>query len=118
MELSSSSGRPGGPARSCPTCGATRQTDPTCYRCKSDLSWLVEIEQRADALQNQASRCYARGWYRQAARLAQQAAGLQNRPEQLKLLASALLLAGDFPGACQAYLRVRHLAAAKSRPQN
>ncbi|GAG19754.1 unnamed protein product, partial [marine sediment metagenome] len=64
-------GDPGRARRRCPTCRAPRREGTVCHRCKSDLGLLVRLEQQADTLQVRAERCYARGWYRQAAALAE-----------------------------------------------
>ncbi|MCK4658105.1 MAG: hypothetical protein KAV82_01160 [Phycisphaerae bacterium] len=83
----------------CPTCNAARQGERICRRCKSDLSILVQLEGYADGLRRRAQHCYARGWYRQAASLAQTAVSLESSPENLRLLACACLLSGDFARA-------------------
>lgn len=89
----------------CPTCGAPRQAEAVCYRCKSDLSALINLEARVDTLRAHARRCYARGWYRRAAELAREVAALEKSPEDMSLLACACLMSGDFPTAVDAYRR-------------
>ena len=89
----------------CPTCRALRR-DAVCPRCKTDLSPLLQLERRADGLRHRARRCYARGWYRQAAALAGEVVALESSPEDLALLACASLMAGDFPAASNSYRRI------------
>ena len=105
-----------GPARSdgstaarerCPTCGAVRRGGDVCHRCKSDLGLFLQLERRVDELRAQARRCYARGWYRQAAALASRIVSLERTPPDLALLACASLMAGDFPTATAAYRQTR-----------
>jgi len=85
----------------CPTCRAPRRGEAVCYRCKSDLGPLIRLEHRVDALQAAARRCYARGWYRRAAALAEEMTTLEGSPEILRFLACAQLMAGDFPAAAR-----------------
>lgn len=87
--------------RHCPTCGAPRGQDATCYRCKSDLSPLIGLEREADAWRAEARRCYAQGWYRQAAALAQRALRIETSSEDLKLVICACLRYGDFRTVCR-----------------
>ncbi|HSW47310.1 MAG TPA: hypothetical protein VLM89_17235 [Phycisphaerae bacterium] len=89
----------------CPTCGAARHGESVCHRCKSDLRPLIDLELSVDALTARARRCYARGWYRQAAALAGKAVSLEQSPESLSLLACASIMAGDFPSAAGAWRR-------------
>ena len=96
---------PAGGRQRCPTCNAPRRGDPVCHRCKSDLTRLVQLERHVDALRAQARRCYARGWYRQAAPLARRIVSLEASPDDVRLMACALLLCGDYPSAWRAYAR-------------
>ncbi|MGB2986460.1 MAG: hypothetical protein WBE26_11325 [Phycisphaerae bacterium] len=89
----------------CPTCNAPRQGGAICHRCKSDLAILIQLEHHVDALRRRARRYYARGWYRQASSLAQAVVSLEPSPEDLRLLACARLLCGDFAGAWRVMLR-------------
>ncbi len=98
-------GDPGRGRRYCPACRAPRREGTVCHRCKSDLGLLVRLEQQADTLQARAERCYARGWYRQAAALAEASQSLEASPDRRKLLACSRLMCGDFPGAWKAHLR-------------
>ncbi len=82
----------------CPTCGAPRR-ETVCHRCQSDFTALLRIERRADALHRRALECYAQGWYRRAAELADEAAALEATPDNLKLAACAHLVSGNFPRA-------------------
>jgi hypothetical protein len=90
--------------RYCPTCGAQRG-ETVCHRCRSDLTALVRLERQADALRDRARRCYARGWYRQAAALADRALSLETSPDAARLAACAHLLSGDFAAAWSAWRR-------------
>ena len=85
----------------CPTCRAPRHGEAVCHRCKSDLDPLIRLERRVDVLRAQARRCYARGWYRRTAALAEEMVALESSRENLKLLACAHLMAGDFPAAAR-----------------
>ncbi len=89
----------------CPTCSAPRHAEAVCYRCKSDLSALIDLEARVDTLRAHARRCYARGWYRRAAELAREVLSLETCPQDLALLACASLMSGDFPTTVNAYRR-------------
>ena len=95
--------RPG--RQSCVTCGAPRREGPVCYRCKGDLTPLIAIEHRADALRAEARRCFALGWHRRTAALVGEIIRIEALPEDFKLLACACLLCGDFQTACRAYSR-------------
>ena len=101
-------GAGGRPARRrrCPTCNAARTDSAVCHRCKSDLSLLIKVERRADALRRRARACYARGWYRQAATVAGELLSLEASSENAELLACAQLLAGDFPAAVKTHRRL------------
>ena len=89
----------------CPTCGAPRHAEAVCYRCKTDLSSLIDVEARVDTLRAHARRCYATGWYRRAAELTREVLALERSSQDLSLLACASLMSGDFPAAIQAYRR-------------
>lgn len=89
----------------CPTCGAPRGEGAACHRCRSDMAPLLALEQRADVLRAEACRCYAHGWFRRAAALLGETTRIEASPENLKLLACAGLLCGDFESACRAYAR-------------
>lgn len=89
----------------CPTCNAPRQGGVSCHRCKSDLGSLLQLERHVDELRQKARHYYARGWYRQASSLAQTIVTLEPSLDDLRLLACALLLCGDFAGAWRAYAR-------------
>ena len=94
--------------RRCPTCKATRNADAdSCHRCRADLRAINEVERQAASLELQARHCYARGWYRQAAALAQQAVALENTPGRRKLLACSQIIGGDFDGGWKTYLSTR-----------
>ncbi len=93
--------------RRCPTCNALRHGDAFCHRCKSDLALLVKLEQQVDLLHRRAGQCYGRGWYRQAAALADQALALETRDDNHRMLACARLLEGDFQAALRIYVRLR-----------
>ena len=90
----------------CPTCGAGRSDDPVCYRCRSDLTPLLAIERRADALRAEARRSYALGWYRRTAGLMAEVIRMEAYPEDFRLLACACLRYGDFQTVCRAYARL------------
>jgi hypothetical protein len=89
----------------CPTCRAPRHGEAVCHRCRSDLGPLIRLEGRVDLLRAQARRCYARGWYRRAAALAEEMVALESSPENLRLRACAALMAGDFLAAARTYRR-------------
>jgi len=91
--------------RRCVTCGASRREGPICYRCKSDLTPLLALEHRANALRAEARRCYALGWFRRAAALLSETLRIEAFPEDFKLLACAGLRCGDFQTVCRAYAR-------------
>ena len=91
----------------CPTCGASRRGEVLCRRCKSDLTLLIRLEHCVDQLRLRARRCYARGWYRRAAAVADRVVSLESRPEDLQLLACARLMWGDFVGAADGYCQTR-----------
>ena len=107
MSRDSHTGSPSSPRRRCPTCNALRHGDAFCPRCKSDLTLLVKLEQQADLLHQRAGQCYGRGWYRQAAALADQVLALEACDDGLRLLACARLLEGDFQAALRIYVRLR-----------
>lgn len=104
-------GNPPAPRLRCPTCNALRHGDALCPRCKSDLTLLVKLEQQADHLHQRAGRCYGQGWYRQAAAFADRAVAMETRDDDLRLLACARLLEGDFQAALRTYVRLRRTAA-------
>lgn len=94
----------------CPTCGAARrEAESECYRCRSDLRPLLEIERQADAWRAEARRCYGRGWYRRAAAILREVLSLEARPEDLRLLAAACLWFGDYATAYRTFRRLRSL---------
>ena len=111
MSRLSHTGNPSAPRLRCPTCNALRHGDALCPRCKSDLTLLVKLEQQADYLHQRAGRCYGRGWYRQAAAFADRAVAMETRDDDLRLLACARLLEGDFQAALRTYVRLRRTAA-------
>ena len=59
-----------------------------------------------DVLRQRARRCYARGWYREAASLTQTSLCLESSAEDLRLLACAQLLCGDFAQAWRTYVKL------------
>lgn len=85
----------------CPTCGAPRRGHAVCHRCRGNLEPLIRLEGHADVLGAEARRCYARGWYRRAAALAEEMVALERSREAIRLLACAQLMAGDFPAAAR-----------------
>jgi len=104
--------------RQCPTCGARRsehQQTPAggslaiCHRCQCDLSPLLHLERQADTLHDRARWCYARGWYRRAAELADRAVSIEASPDNVRLAACAHLLSGGFTDAWRAWLRMTRL---------
>jgi hypothetical protein len=89
-------------ASTCPACGAGRTTGDTCQSCGSDLSNLMRIERRASELFARALSAYGDGRFLSARSLAAESARLLADPPTLRLLASAALRAGDYPGALSA----------------
>ena len=68
----------------CPNCRARFKGDPVCYRCGCDLSEILRIEKRAQALEQLAVQCLA--WDLKAATgLVERTLRLQQRPLALAL---------------------------------
>jgi len=99
------------PQPRCITCGAPRRDGPVCHRCKSDLTPLIALERRVEALRAEARRWYALGWYHGVIALAGEITRIGASPEDFRLLACAGLRCGDFQTACQAYVRCRSLGS-------
>ncbi|CAN2049140.1 hypothetical protein GMMP1_60011 [Candidatus Magnetomoraceae bacterium gMMP-1] len=80
----------------CPTCNAKYKGKTLCYRCKTDLAPLINIEERAESNIEKALSSYASNDFNQMFFHARRAWSLYCTPEAIKLLASAALLVKKF----------------------
>ncbi len=64
----------------CPVCRARFDGTPSCRRCKSDLSALLQVEQEAESLTRRAIHALAQGDKKKACQLCNEALHLKSTP--------------------------------------
>ncbi len=77
----------------CPTCRAKYKGKPICYRCKTDLGPLLDVEERAVAHSEAAHAAHESGDPETMFFHARRSFSLRRTPESRRLLAGAALLA-------------------------
>lgn len=76
----------------CPTCNAKYKGKTFCHRCKTDLSILIDIENKAKDHLNKAGQAFMSKDYTSMFYHAKRSFALLRTPESQRLLASASLL--------------------------
>jgi hypothetical protein len=90
----------------CPACRA-ENTEPTCRRCKADLSLLFTLEAQRDRARAEAADAVARGDGGEALRQARTAHRLRAGEDSLRLLAVGHLLRRAFGEALACYEQLK-----------
>lgn len=80
----------------CPTCKAPYKGGTVCYRCKSDLSILLEILGQADELRQCAIVFLKEGWIKEALKVIQRSLVLYRDDRSEKLEALIYASFGEF----------------------
>jgi len=91
------------PALSCPTCGASNQTGPTCRRCRSDLRLLHRLEADRAAEAQKLVQALAEERWDEALLSAQYMHRLRQDEQSARYLAVCQLLTHQFAAACDTY---------------
>jgi len=91
------------PALSCPTCGASNQTGPTCRRCRSDLRLLHRLEADRAAEAQKLLQALAEERWDEALLSAQYMHRLRQDEQSARYLAVCQLLTHQFAAACDTY---------------
>jgi len=91
------------PALSCPTCGASNQTGPTCRRCRSDLRLLHRLEADRAAEAQKLLQALAEERWDEALLSAQYMHRLRQDEQSARYLAVCQLLMHQFAAACDTY---------------
>lgn len=92
----------------CPVCRAENGLEPTCRRCKADLTLVVAVETQRQHALAEAARCAQAGDGVGALHAARLAHEIRPGADSCRMLALAHLLRRDYPQA----LHNRNLAAA------
>lgn len=80
----------------CPTCNAKYKGKKRCYRCKTDLSLLIDIENQAEEHMEKAHEAFNAKDFNQMFFHAQRACNLRRTRESEKLLACASVFLKKF----------------------
>lgn len=91
----------------CPTCKAGYAGGAECYRCKTDLSGILEVEREAELCRVQAAQALARRDLAAAAGYADRGLFLDRSPAMLRVGAVVALARRDFRGACALWREVK-----------
>lgn len=83
----------------CPTCAARQTLADVCRRCKCDLSLVVAVHHRRDALRRQCLRLLRQQQPEAALRAAEQLHALAPDADSNRLLAVAHLMCGQYSHA-------------------
>lgn len=95
------------PALTCPTCGATDQTDAACRRCRSDLRLLHRLEADRITERHKLARALVDERWSDALLSAQYLHVLRQDDESFRMLAVCQLLNDQIEAACATYRRHR-----------
>ena len=94
-------------ADGCPVCNAPLREDPTCYRCKADLTVLFEVHGAARRLLANARRAYREGSLAEALTLTRNAQALCRTGEGGELEILLLFRTGSPDEAYRRWNRTR-----------
>jgi hypothetical protein len=83
----------------CPVCNARNNGQRICYRCKTDVGHLMDIEEEARKHLEAAGAAFEIEDYEQMFFHAKRSHSLRHTPESIRILACAALLTGKFDPA-------------------